>query len=447
LLLAAVGHAATLKELVDAADEHNVDKRISTEQRRGAVATAKQAWSTLLPYFSAQGLWTHNQYQANFSQIIAVPDCTDKSGHCPAPIINVPPTPHNMKWIPDPATGLPQTANITIQPYDQFDAVLRFDLPVIDTTRWFRIGAANASEQAAFDREDATRDGVRKQVISTWYGYAASIAVRESALRSTKVAEEQLRLQEVRASAGAATELELLRARAEVQRNKQLVSDASVTVATTRRSLLTLTGIDPGDEAPLPPDDMRPEPPELDLEQGVEQLPAVRAADQDHIATERNADVSKFALVPVVGAQFTERLSNATGFTGQVSNWNAGAALTWRLDLPTILGIDVASSQEQTAKLAALRQRLFSRDQINSDWQRTMAAIQKVEAAKALVDAAARASQVARDRYAAGAATQIDVIQADRDLLQAEVSQISSRTELGSARLSLRISAGQPLEL
>jgi outer membrane protein TolC len=175
-------------------------------------------------------------------------------------------------------------------------------------------------------------------------------------------------------------------------------------------------------------------------------LPAVLAADQDHIATERNADQAKFALVPVLGAQFTERLSNATGFTGQVSNWNAGAALTWRLDLPTILGINVATSQEQTAKLFAERQRLNSRDQINTDWERTTAAIQKVEAAKALVEAAARASQVARDRYAAGAATQLDVIQADRDLLQAEVSQISSRSELGSARLSLRISAGQPLE-
>jgi outer membrane protein TolC len=151
--------------------------------------------------------------------------------------------------------------------------------------------------------------------------------------------------------------------------------------------------------------------------------------------------------VPVLGAQFTERLSNATGFTGQVANWNAGAALTWRLDAPTIFGIDVVKSQEQTAKLLSERVRLNSRDQIHTDWERTMAAIQKVDAAKALVDAAARASQVARDRYAAGAATQIDVIQADRDLLQAEVSQISSRTELGSARLLLRISAGQPIPL
>jgi outer membrane protein TolC len=442
LLLAAVGHAATLKELVDSADQHNVDLRISTEQRRGAVAVAKQAWSTLLPYFSATGTWTHNQYQAIFNQPIQFADCLpDMTGKC-----TVPSAQHLVLWKPD-MNGNPAVAALTIQPYDQFDSVLRVDLPVIDTTRWFRIGAANATEQAAFDREDATRDGVRKLVIATWYSYAAAISVRESALRSTKVAEEQLRLQEVRASAGAATELELLRARAEVQRNKQLVSDASVTVATTRRSLLTLTGIDPGDEAPLPADDMRPEPPELDLEQGVNQLPAVKAAEQDHNAAAQNANVSKFALMPVVGAQFTERLSNATGFTGQVSNWNAGAALTWRLDLPTILGIDVAKSQEQTAALAIERQRLFSRDQIHTDWQRTMAAIQKVEAAKALVEAAARASQVARDRYAAGAATQIDVIQADRDLLQAEVSQIASRTELGSARLSLRISAGQPLEL
>jgi outer membrane protein TolC len=271
--------------------------------------------------------------------------------------------------------------------------------------------------------------------------------VRESAQRSLKVAEEQERLQSVREKAGAATELELLRARAEVQRNRQTISDTDVMVATTRRSLSTLTGIDPGDSASLPPDDLRAETPFDELEKNVDALPPVRAADKDAQTAARNADATRFALVPVLGAQFTERLSNATGFTGKISNWNYGATLSWRLDAPTVMGLGVARSQEATAALAAERARLIARDQIHNDWQRLNASLQKIESAKAQVEAAQRAAQVARDRYAAGAATQIDVIQAERDLFGAEVAMIQARTDLGSARLSLRISSGQPLGL
>jgi outer membrane protein len=107
------------------------------------------------------------------------------------------------------------------------------------------------------------------------------------------------------------------------------------------------------------------------------------------------------------------------------------------------------SSQDASAGLARLaleRVRLQARDQVHSDWQRLNASMIKIEAAAAQVEAAARAAQVARDRYAAGAGTQVDVIQAERDLFSSEVGQIQARTELASARASLRISAGLPLE-
>ena len=104
------------------------------------------------------------------------------------------------------------------------------------------------------------------------------------------------------------------------------------------------------------------------------------------------------------------------------------------------------SANEQAALLQGDRVRLQARDQINSDWQRLQAALIKIEAATAQVEAARRATQVARDRYAAGAATQVDVIQAERDVFGAEVSQIQARTELATARASLRISAALPLE-
>jgi len=408
-LVATGAWAQGVKDFLDAAEKQNVDRKISIEQRNRAAAEYRQAWTALLPSVSASGGWTHNQYNAE---------------------------------IPNPATG----TKVVIIPYDQFDAAFRFDLPLIDTGRWFRMFAADKPAESAALREQVTRDAVRRQVVASYYGFAAALALRESAKKSSGVAEAQLKLTEIRANAGTVTELDLLRSKAEVARTKQTVADAESLVATSRRTLRTLSGLEPPMTVAQPEDDMHPEASVEALEGRVEQLPAVLAADRDREAAGKVATSAKLALVPIVSAQFTERLTNATGFAGQAATFNTGINLTWRLDVPTFMGMQAQAANEQSAVLAGERARLQARDQINSDWQRLNAALIKIDAAKAQVEAAQRATQVARDRYAAGAATQVEVIQAERDVFGAEVSQIQARTELATARASLRISAALPLE-
>jgi outer membrane protein TolC len=408
--LAVPAHATTLKELLDAAEKANVDRRISAEQRRKAGAELWQAWTALLPSLSAQGSWTNNQFPAEF------------------------------------ALG-PGAPTIVITPKNQLDFIGRVELPLIDTTRWLRAGAASAADDAAAFRDELMVDNVQRQVATTYYGFAAALALQASAKRSLGVAEAQNKLQDIRLSAGAATELEVLRARAEVQRNRQTVADSAALVANARRALLTQTGVDVGTSATLPADNLTPEGSLEEMESKTDQLPAVRAADKDALAASRIAVASRLAVVPIVNAHFTERVSNATGFIAQANSYTAGIGLLWRLDSPTFFGMSAQSSQAEIARLAAERQRLASRDQIHMDWQRLTAAIQKVAAAKTQVESAERAAQVARDRYVAGAATQIDVIQSERDLFSAEVNQIQARTELASSHVALQISSGLAINL
>lgn len=412
MVLAATGARAAdgLQQFLDAAEQQNVDRKISVEQRNRAAAEFRQAWTALLPTLSASGSWTHNQYNAELT-------------------IN-------------PITG----EKVVIIPYDQLDGVIRFDLPLIDTGRWFRAMSANLASDSAALREQVTRDLVRKQVVASYFGYAAALSVRESAKKSAGVAEAQLKLMEIRSAAGTVTELELLRSKAEVARTRQVVADTESLVATTRRTLRSLSGLEPPDFVPQPVDDVRAAAALDELEARVEQLPAVQAADKDREAAGKIATSSKLALVPLVSAQFTERLTNATGFAGKAASFNTGLNLTWRLDVPTFMGMQAQDANAQSAALAGDRARMQARDQINSDWQRLKAALIKIDAAKAQVDAAQRAAQVAKDRYAVGAATQVDVIQAERDVFGAEVSQIQARTELATARASLNISAALPLE-
>lgn len=422
-LVSLSAQAETVKAFLDAADRQNVDLRISIEQRNRAAAEYRQAWTGLFPSLSASAGWTHNQYGAG----IDVPQ-KDADGNT---IIE---------------NGKPLTSRVVIVPVDQFDANFRFELPLIDTGRWFRMAAAGTSEEAAALRAQVTRDLVRRQVVASYYGYGASLAVRESAKKSAGVAVEQLKLMEIRAKVGTVTELDLLRAKAEAARTRQVLADTESLVATAHRTLRTLSGLEPPETLPLPQDDVTPESALAELESRVEQLPAVQAADKDAQASGRVATGARLALVPLVSAQFTERITNATGFAGQSSSFNTGVSLTWRLDVPTFMGMQVQSANEQVAMLAGDRVRLQARDQINADWQRLEASLIKIDAAKAQVEAAQRATQVAKDRYAAGVATQVDVIQAERDVFGAEVSQIQARTELATARASLRISAALPLE-
>jgi outer membrane protein TolC len=400
-----------LKSFLQAADEYNLDHRISLETRERAVWEFHQAWTGLLPALTVSGTWTHNQYES---------------------------------VLPAGTFG-PGSPSVSLVLKDQLDGQARIDLPLIDTTRWMRAAAAGSNRQSAAERELAMRDQVRRQVVAAYFAYAGALAVLDSSTRSLAVAEAQLKLADIRSKAGSATELELMRAVAEVQRTRQVVTDTTSMVATSRRTLRTLSGIEPPPGVPLPVTDRRPEPGFAELEQTVEGLPSVRASDFDADATSQGAWATRLALVPLVSAQFTERVSNAAGFTGQPTSFNTGAALTWRLDVPTFMGMAAQGHAESAARLAAEKARLTARDQIHADWQRFNAGLQKVEAAEAQVAAASRAAQVSRDKYAVGAATQLEVITAERDVFSAEVGQIQARTELAGARASLRISAGKPV--
>ena len=69
----------------------------------------------------------------------------------------------------------------------------------------------------------------------------------------------------------------------------------------------------------------------------------------------------------------------------------------------------------------------------------------KSRSARAQAAAAKRAAELATDRYGAGAATQLDVTQAQRDAYLADASRIQADADLALARVQLRLSVGQSL--
>jgi outer membrane protein TolC len=411
-LLAQALPAASLSDFLDSASKANIDQRLVLQQAERADAEFKQAWMSLFPSLTATATWTHNQFAATAN-------------------------------FPNPQTGM--STQLVIVPQDQIDGILRFDVPLVNTSVWFRAIAADSSRKSAKDRAQATADLVRLQVAQSYFGYAAALAVQDAAKKSLGAAQSQRDVVQTRMETGVATELEFLRAKGEVARNEQTVADARALVRTTARSLSTLSAREVPEVVALPATDTHAEGSFDELVGGVDALPAVMAAQKDRDAANAQATASRLALVPLVSGQFTQRFTNATGFQNQVATYNFGLGLTWRLDVPTFQGWAIADANQASAGVSVERVTLQARDALFNALARLEAARSKLVSADAQVQTARRAAQVASDRYAAGAATQIDVISAERDLFAAEVGLISARTELASARVAVRIAAGQPV--
>ena len=84
-----------------------------------------------------------------------------------------------------------------------------------------------------------------------------------------------------------------------------------------------------------------------------------------------------------------------------------------------------------------------ARDAVHEAWQRVRSGVVAGKATRAQAAAAKIALDAARERYAAGSSTQLDLIQAQRDWSSSEAARLQADANLGLARIQLRLAAGE----
>src|SRR5688572_1909710 len=358
-LTAFSGLAAATQPLdvfLDKANAQAFDAREAAATERQRSAEADAALGRLIPALSARGTYTRNQTEVA-------------------------------------ATFPGQNEQLVITPQDQLDAVFQLDVPILDLANYYRYGAARAVERSAEAQRDATSIDVSRSVVRAYYQYLGAAALVRSAGESVSAANANHENVGVRQGAGAATELDLERAFANVARAQQDLADAQLGVALAGRSLETLSGLTPQPaDGSLQEDDLHPEGPLqgwLDL---AAQSPATRVATQQREAADANLKAARAALLPTLAASAQERVSNATGFAGRTNNYAVQLILSWRLDYGVL-----ATQQAQGAALEAQHVRLQRTQRAVSDaafeaYQRVQAGIVKSRAARAQAQAAGRAA-------------------------------------------------------
>ena len=384
-------------------------------ENREAQAVASQredetdrAWLRLAPTFTATASYTRNQYES-------------------------------VARIPVGA----EFREAVIVPADQRDLYLYLTVPLIDVSSWERIGSAKRARDAARAREKATAVDVKLRVASSYFNVVGAEAVQSSAKRSLEAAEKNLSYVKLRNAAGMAQELDVRRASAEVERNRQLVTDAELQVAKSRRTLETASGLTPTSGSPELITSLEPEAPLASwLGTDTGSLPQVQAADAEARALRREASATRAALIPTISATGQERFTNAVGF-GQAPYYAIGISAQFKLDPTTFSN---ASSQSEAARAADIRAeyaRRQAQDRIFDAWHEARSQIEKGRAARAEVEATALAVKVAKQRYESGTATFLDIVTVERDAFRSEVARIQADAGLAYARIALRLFAGR----
>ena len=131
-----------LEEFVGAAQGKNLDNREAQATADQRVDESRQAWSRIGPNITAKASYQRNQFEAAPS----FPGCPQGTATCA------------------PSAMVAKT--VTITPYDQLDAFFTINLPLVDVGSWKRIGASDATAEAAKVRAAATGLDVEKSVVA-----------------------------------------------------------------------------------------------------------------------------------------------------------------------------------------------------------------------------------------------------------------------------------------
>jgi outer membrane protein TolC len=121
----------------------------------------------------------------------------------------------------------------------------------------------------------------------------------------------------------------------------------------------------------------------------------------------------------------------------------AGLSLSWQFDVSMLGDARGKEGALGAARVQEERARQEARDAVHEAWQRVRTGIARSRAARSETEQALAAADAANERYAAGSGTQLDLIQARRDLTSAEASRIQADADLSYARVALRLAVGE----
>jgi outer membrane protein TolC len=332
-----------------------------------------------------------------------------------------------------------------IQKKNQWGGQIQVNQAILAPGLWFAISAAYAGDDAA---ESSSENG-RRQILfgaaQTYYGAASlkqAVTVQERQLAVTRDHERDAK---VRYDAGTTPKVALLRAQIDRARSEQDLQRSRNNYASAKVALATIVGRSGDFDVAVP---VEPQPPSQDLptleQAALHDRPDVSAAAAQTKVADRSRNGTYMQYLPTIGAFGKYIGSNVGGFSGQDWTWALGLALNWNIFDG---GLREASIRENEAKVAEAEASQRSTEaKALQDVQQALLDYQSAQANKAKateqLSLARENSKLIEVNYKAGAATYLEVADANSALLSAELGEVAETLNTQLAALRLEQAAG-----
>jgi outer membrane protein TolC/ABC-type transporter Mla MlaB component len=340
--------------------------------------------------------------------------------------------------------GLPKT----LGPFQLFSAGPSVSAPVFDLTLWERYQAARNTASASRANSLSTREQVILLVVSQYIGTLRAVANVEASQSRVELAQALYDQAADLQKEGVGTGIDTLRANVELQNEKQRLLEAENDRETSLYGLSRLLNLDPRQKVALADSLSFFETPQPDVEGSIEEALGNRQewkalASQIKAAADQKKAAQALRLPNV-------RFDGEFSYVGTSGNTTLPTyTYEGSVNLPLFTGgrihAQVVSADLEIRKLQ--EQRADLRNQIALEVKTALlnldSARNEVQVANLGVQLSKEEVDQARDRFKAGVANNIEVIQAQDSLSRANDNQIAALYRFNQARADLARSVGQ----
>src|SRR5579864_419374 len=333
-------------------------------------------------------------------------------------------------------------------PFQIFNAGPSANVPVLDFAAWSRLHVARENTSAAHAGEQFIREDIVLQTVSQYLGALRAAAQVKAAQTRIDLAQALYNQAADLQKNGAGTGIDTLRANVELQNEKQVLIAAQTQFDVALYGLARLLSIDPRQSIQLSDAMSFFETPEFAVEGSIDRAYQVRPEMLQIDARLRAAQATRHAAIderlPSIrgtGSWDYQGISISTGIP--VYQYQVGAVV------PIFTGgrirAETAKADLEIKKVEQQRDDL--RNQIALEVKTATAQLDsarhQVEVANLGIQLAQEEVTQARDRFAAGAANNIEVVQAQDALSRASDNQIAALYQFNQARADLARAIGQ----
>jgi outer membrane protein len=343
-----------------------------------------------------------------------------------------------------PFPGFPQH----IGPFQVFQAGPSFSAPVLDLTLWRRYQTQRSLAGAAKANSLSTREQVILLVVSQYIGTLRDIATVQAASSRVDLAQALYDQAADLQKEGVGTGIDTLRSNVELQNEKQRLLEAEASRETSLYALSRLLNLDPRQVVELGDSLSYFETPQPEVEQSIELALGDRQewkALNDQIkaaqSQKKQAWDTRLPALSVDG----EWAYQGTRLNNGIPTYNYELALSMPLFTGGRIRAETVKADLEIKRL--LQQQDDLRNQIGLDVKTALinlrSAKNEVQVANLGVQLSKEEVDQARDRFRAGVANNIEVIQAQDSLARANDNQIAALYRFNQARADLARSVGQ----